>query len=288
MFFAILKSLLTNTPVDLSKNKLVAHPFNSGAALYIDLLKRCVSNSIYDNDLDLMSGQLETDPETGKIKCTAGATVDAEIKYLGGIWPSNAHTMVGVPRLDHLQWCIEDVLRNRIQGDLIETGVWRGGASIFMRGILKAYGITDRQVWVADSFEGLPKANSVLNAVDGDHRLHLMQDLAVSLETVMGNFERYGLLDEQVRFLKGWFCDTLPSAPIEALAIIRLDGDLYESTMDALDNLYDKLSLGGYVLIDDYNALEACNAAIADFRKKRDVTSELHLIAGGAGAFWKK
>lgn len=284
MFFAILKSLLTNTPVDLSEGKQT----NVGAALYIDLLKRCVSNSIYDNDLDLMSGQLKTDPNTGKVTCIAGAPVDAEMKYLGGIWPSNAHTMVGVPRLDNLQWCVEAVIKNRIPGDLIETGVWRGGASIFMRGILKAHGITNRRVWVADSFEGLPKADSVLNAVDGDLSLHLRQDLAVSLNTVKNNFERYGLLDAQVQFLKGWFCDTLPSAPIETLAIIRLDGDLYESTMDALDNLYDKLSPGGYVLVDDYNALEACNAAIADFRKKRDVTSELQLVKGGAGAFWKK
>lgn len=255
--------------------------------LYIDLLKRSVSNSIYDNDLDIMTGQFAIDPNTGRYISTVAAPVAPEAKYFGGMWPTHAHTMIGIARLENLQWCVENVLKDDIQGDLIETGVWRGGACIFMRGMLKAHGITDRRVWVADSFEGLPEANSLLNAADGELNLHNIQDLAVSLEVVKSNFERYGLLDEQVQFLKGWFCDTLPSAPIEKLAVIRLDGDLYESTMDALDNLYDKLSSGGYVIIDDYNALKACNAAVEDFRKKRDVSCELCLI-DGAGAFWRK
>lgn len=281
MLISTIKSLFANTPAS------AAGPSDAGASLYLDLLKRCVSNSIYDNDLDLRLGTFGTNPQTGKFFSTSGAPVVPEEKYLGQIWPSYAHTMIGIPRLENIQWCVEDVLRNQIPGDLIETGVWRGGASIFMRGILKAYGITDRKVWVADSFEGLPKADSVLNAADGDLQLDLMQDLAVSLEVVQGNFARYGLLDDQVRFLKGWFCDSLPSAPIETLAVIRLDGDLYESTMDALDNLYHKLSPGGYVIVDDYNVLVACNTAVADFRKKHDVTSELHLLEG-YGAFWQK
>ncbi len=141
------------------------------AKLYIDLLKRCVGNFIYDNDLDLMKGRFELDSNTGRYVSTPAGTVAPERKYFGGIWPTHAHTMIGIPRLENLQWCVEDVLKNRIPGDLIETGVWRGGASIFMRGILKAYGITDRRVWVADSFEGLPKADPVLNAADGEMNL---------------------------------------------------------------------------------------------------------------------
>jgi hypothetical protein len=253
--------------------------------LYIDLLKRCVANFIYDDDLDLERGKFEVDPKTGKYVCIEPAPGVPEAKFVGGLWPSRAHTMIGIPRLENLQWCVEEVLKSGIQGDLIETGVWRGGATIFMRGILKAYGVTDRRVWVADSFEGLPI---------GDHpkekhlELHLNQDLAVSLEDVMRNFQRYGLLDEQVMFLKGWFKDTLPSAPIEKLAVMRLDGDLYESTMDALVNLYGKLSRGGFVIIDDYNSVLSCNDAVHDFRRERGITSELLFIPHGAGAYWKK
>jgi O-methyltransferase len=257
-----------------------------GVKLYLDLLKRCVGNFIYDDDVDLM-GNWVLVPETGKYVSMEGMRVPPEAKYLGDIWPSRAHTMIGMPRLENLQWCVEEVLKDGIQGDLIETGVWRGGATIFMRGILKAYGVTDRCVWVADSFAGLPQADRVRYPKESDLELHLQQDLAVSLETVKRNFQRYGLLDDQVQFLKGWFRDTLPSAPIEKLAVMRLDGDLYESTMDALVNLYGKLSRGGFVIIDDYNTLKSCNDAVEDFRKEWGVTSELFLIPG-AGAYWRK
>jgi O-methyltransferase len=91
--------------------------------------------------------------------------------------------------------------------------------------------------------------------------LHKARELAVSLEQVKANFDRYGLLDDQVRFLKGWFRDTLPVAPIERLAVLRLDGDMYESPMDTLVNLYPKLSEGGYVIVDDYGAIPACRQA---------------------------
>ena len=86
------------------------------------------------------------------------------------------------------------------------------------------------------------------------------------LEHVKENFQRYGLLDEQVRFVKGWFRDTLPHVPIERLAVLRLDGDLYESTIQALDGLYHKLSPGGFVIVDDYGNVPACRQAVNDFR----------------------
>lgn len=267
--------------------KMFGHGSAEGVELYLDLLKRSVSNSIYDDDLDMMHGKFGVDPKTGKYVSVEAAPAAPEDKHVGGIWPSRAHTMIGIPRLENLQGCLEEVLKLGVEGDLIETGVWRGGASIFMRGILKAYGVTDRRVWVADSFAGLPQTDRVRYPKETDLELHLFQDLAVSLEDVKRNFQRYGLLDEQVQFLKGWFRDTLPLAPIEKLAIMRLDGDLYESTMDALVNLYGKLSRGGFVILDDYNVIKSSNDAAEDFRKEWSVTSELSLIPGG-GAYWRK
>ncbi len=255
--------------------------------LYVDLLKRCVSNSINDDDLDMMKGKFTVDPETGKYRSVEPAPVTGNKKHLGGIWPTRAFTMIGIPRLDNLQYCVEEVLDNQVPGDLIETGVWRGGAVIFMRGLLEAHGVIDRLVWVADSFEGLPKANYALYPKESKGKFHMYEPLAVSIHEVRENFHRFGLLDDRVRFLKGWFRDTLPTAPIETLAVMRLDGDLYESTMDALVNLYDKLSLGGFVIIDDYNAVESCNRAVDDFRSQRKITTELSLIQG-SGAFWRK
>lgn len=262
-----------------------------GAKLYLDLMKRCVGNFIYDDDLDLVRGGFGIDMKTRKYVSAEAAPADPERKYLGGIWPSRAHTMIGMPRLENLQWCVEQVLKNEVEGDLIETGVWRGGATIFMRAILKAYGITNRRVWVADSFAGMPQVDRERYPKESSLDLHQFQDLSISLEDVKRNFQRYGLLDDQVQFLKGWFKDSLPSAPIEKLAVMRLDGDLYESTMDALVNLYAMLSRGGFVIIDDYNTpgLMSCNDAVEDFRREWGVTSELVQIPGAlVGAYWKK
>ncbi len=175
---------------------------------------------------------------------------------------------------------------DHIPGDLIETGVWWGGATIFMRAILKAYGITDRTVWVADSFEGVPPPDAEKYPADAGWDLAQFDCLAVSLEDVRANFDRYGLLDQQVRFLKGWFRDTLPTAPIEQLAVLRLDGDLYESTMDALSNLYPKLSVGGYAIIDDY-MVSACAKAVQDYRRQHGINEKIEVI-DTEGIFWRK
>jgi O-methyltransferase len=156
-----------------------------------------------------------------------------------------------------------------------------------MRAVLKVRGVTDRRVWVADSFRGLPPPNPERYPVDrGDH-LHTIRALAVSLDAVRDNFARYGMLDDQVVFLEGWFRDTLPTAPIERLAILRLDGDLYESTTDALSTLYDKVSVGGFVIVDDYGAYPSCRAATIDFRASRRVTERMYDI-DGSGVFWQR
>jgi O-methyltransferase len=186
----------------------------------------------------------------------------------------------------NLRFCVERIIADRVPGDLIETGVWRGGASIFMRGILAAYGVTDRRVWVADSFEGLPKPDPRYAADAGDPHHTFKSLLAVSLDDVRANFEKYGLLDDQVRFLKGWFRDTLPLAPIERLAVLRLDGDMYGSTIEALEPLYPKLSRGGYLIVDDY-ALSGARKAVEDYRAANGITDPVNEI-DWTGAFWRK
>ncbi|MEO7923959.1 MAG: TylF/MycF/NovP-related O-methyltransferase [Chitinophagaceae bacterium] len=205
----------------------------------------------------------------------------------GKDWPSHAETMIGYKRLSNVQDCVTDVINNNIEGDLVETGVWRGGTVIFMKAILRSFNITDRVVWVADSFEGLPKPNSEKYEADKDDEFYKADRLRISLEKVKQNFEKYGLLDENVKFLKGWFKDTLPVAPIHKLAILRLDGDMYESTMDGLVNLYPKLSKGGYIIIDDWGSVEGCRLAVQDYRKKSGITEKIIPIDED-GVFWKK
>jgi hypothetical protein len=223
----------------------------------------------------------------GLFLCYWPAPVDAGRRELGEDFPTTAHSMVGLKRLDNVQACVETVLREGVPGDLIETGVWRGGTVIFMRAILAAHAALDRVVWAADSFEGLPAPDLGRHPQeDPTANFHEFSGLAVSLERVQANFARYGLLDDQVRFLKGWFSDTLPGAPIERLAVLRLDGDMYGSTMDALVSLYPKLSTGGFVIVDDYH-IDACRRAISDFRATHGIEDPLVAVDNNA-VYWRR
>jgi hypothetical protein len=231
--------------------------------LYFELLKKVLTNTFFD-----------VEPEIDK----AGFVQNFVQHYIRG----SAITMLPMVRLDNLQFCVEEVIKNHVPGDLIETGVWRGGATIFMRGILKAYEISDRQVWVADSFEGLPKPDEQAFPVEAKaHSRPIMtkgfKNFAADLDEVKRNFKAYGMLDDQVHFLKGWFKDTLPGAPIKQLAVMRLDGDYYESTRDALVNLYHRLSPGGYVIIDDYaeDTWTYCRKAVDEFRVEQRIDDPL-------------
>jgi O-methyltransferase len=276
--------------------------------LYLDLLKRCLLDLIHADDP--LAGMAPADvvhrPALGRaalrlangalrrmgltlVAPTRAEHADSEKlrdwREEGRDWPPRAHTMVGRKRLDHLQACVETVLREGIPGDLIETGVWRGGSCILMRGVLAAHGDRERRVWVADSFRGLPPPDGQWQ-LDARSRLHEVDFLAVPRARVERNFQAYGLLDDRVRFLEGWFEDTLPSAPIEQLAVLRLDGDMYGSTISVLQSLYDKVSPGGFIIVDDY-ALPPCKAAVAEFRATRGIETPIEAI-DWCGVFWRK
>jgi len=266
------------------------------ATLYLDLLKQSLTRNLFDETYQSI------EPRRG----TLGSFLYAPIRKLLGTrgyeivrrtpraarvegrdLPLEAETMVGLARLDNLSSCIKDVLERDVPGDLLEAGVWRGGASIFMRAVLKAYGAADRTVWVADSFQGLPPPDPKRFPADAEDRLSSRPQLAVSVEEVKGNFQRYGVLDDRVRFLPGFFQDSLPSAPIERLALLRIDADMYQSTMEVLQRLYDKVSVGGYVIVDDYGAMSSCRAAVDEFRSRNTVEEELVTI-DWTGVYWQK
>ncbi|GGW21729.1 hypothetical protein GCM10011452_03470 [Gemmobacter lanyuensis] len=196
-----------------------------------------------------------------------------------------ALTMTGKKRLSYLRRAVETVLEQAIPGDLIECGVWRGGSAMMMAGILAARRINDRSVWLADSFEGLPVMDGDLDCSGFVEPLN-NAGLAVSENTVRASFEEIGLMSDRIRFLPGWFCDTLPHAPIDRIALLRLDGDHYSSTMDALTALYDKVSPGGVIIIDDY-ALPRCAEAVDEFRATRGIFEPVERI-DHTGIAWRK
>lgn len=277
---------LAPTPVDPAKPTLSAGPFTETTLrdLYLDLVKRCLLGLVYE-DKPIM--RFDTRAFVFSFFTRRKFDYDSAARETGLDWPSQAHSMIGLERMNNLHSCVEQVLRDNVPGDLIETGVWRGGASIFMRAVLRAHDVRDRSVWVADSFEGLPPPNAEKYPQDKRVRLDKVSTLAVSLEDVKANFERYGLLDDQVKFLKGWFRDTLPGAPVERLAVLRLDGDLYESTTDALTSLYPKLTPGGFVIVDDYGAFKPCRDAVHDYRRAHGIEDPIETI-DWSGSYWRK
>jgi hypothetical protein len=264
-----------------------------GRLLYIDLLKKTLRNDVYrEAELRPLAPSSRTRrmalSALGKLDLTLVRRTDfrrMQKRTINVGSPPYAHTMLSAERLDNIQFVVEQSLADGIPGDLAETGVWRGGAVALMLGILKAHGVSDRCVWAADSFEGLPRPDPELYPADSDIPWHTYPDAKVSVEEVRENLKRYDLLSDQVRFLKGWFRDTLAEAPVERLAVLRLDGDMYESTMEALIPLYPKVSPGGFVIVDDYY-LAACKQAIHDYRDKHGITAELVRIDDDA-VYWR-
>ncbi|ARR78704.1 methyltransferase MtfB [Mycobacterium intracellulare] len=264
-------------------------PFLDTRSAYLDLLRRNLtrygSDELVPVGWDRLGRPLFS---TRNLMLVRKRPFNEHARKLGLDWPADALTMIGMQRLTSLQRCVETVLTEDVPGDLVECGVWRGGASILMRAVLSAYGDEKRSVWLCDSFEGVPPPDTAHYEADKGINLHRAAGvLAVSQAQVRANFEHYGLLDDRVRFVPGWFKDTLQDAPIESISVLRLDGDLYESTIQALDALYPRLSSGGYCIIDDYHAIDACRQAVADYRTAHGVTAEIEEI-DGTGVLWRK
>jgi O-methyltransferase len=271
--------------------------------LYLTLLKKCLTRYLFYEQwrpvqphpsrklVHAAASGLQRLLSTQNLVLMRAQSFDKNYALNGGPWNdrySGAETMIGIHRLGQIQNCIIDVRRNRVCGDFIETGTWRGGASIFMRAVLKAYGDVSRHIWVADSFMGMPQPDLTLFPQDADSPFCHQSHMAVALEQVKQNFAKYDLLDAQVRFLAGWFRDTLPAAPIDHLAIIRLDSLMYESTTESLEYLYPKLSVGGYVIIDDYFT-PYCTQAVDNYRRKYDIAEPLQIDGWPQLAvFWQR
>ena len=268
------------------------------ALRYLDLLAGCLSREVFldeevrNVDLGQWPGG-EPDGLRTLLKEQGWRVVrpsgDPAVRAVGHDWPPHAETMVGRARLDNVLDCTATAIADGVPGDLVETGVWRGGTAIFLRGILAALDEPTRRVWACDSFEGLPVADAEKYPIDVPLKLHEYPALAISLEEVQANFARYGLLDDRVRFLKGWFRDTLAPAADEIgpIAVLRLDGDLYESTIDALVALEPQVSSGGFVIVDDYNGIDACKQAVTDYRHEHGITAPISEVDWTA-VWWRK
>jgi O-methyltransferase len=236
-------------------------------AAYLDLLKLCLCDLAGTStvsvgamaDGTVMSRELRGD--------------GLRLRAAGMDWPLQGLTMIGLGRLDDLQGCVESVVADGVDGDLVEAGAWRGGASILMRATLDALG-EERTVWVADSFAGFPEADA---PDDGSLDLGAFDFLAVPVEEVRASFARFGC-ERGVRFVPGFFEQTLPALAERRWAIVRLDADTYEATRQALRYLYPGLGVGGHLIVDDYGSFEGCRRAVDEFRAEHGIAEPIEVV----------
>ena len=247
---------------------------------------RADAEQLRDAYLDLMRdsliGRLNEEPALPASKVEG---YKDDYREQGWDWPSTAPSMIGARRMQNVRSECERVLSEGVPGDFLEAGVWRGGAAMMMRAVLKAYGVADRRVFAADSFAGFPPPAE--GSPDAGFVLAAHPDFAIPLDQVKAAFARYRLLDAQVVFLEGLFKDTLPSAPVAALAVLRLDGDMYESTRDGLASLYHKLSPRGTLIVDDYFLFDAQRQAVDEFRAQHGILDPIVQI-DRFGGYWIK
>lgn len=294
---------MSRTLADLLRLGLVAEapdpPADPIRNRYLFLLKRALGNLLYPElelqiqHLEQGAGGLSGKPLERFQRDIIELQPDEhrrliEGKYRGTAPLRFAHTMIGLFRLSNIERCAEQVIADNVPGDFLEAGVCKGGAAIFMRALQVAHGAPQRRTWVADSFQGVPPSDS---PADSGYGLHLDEGrqpwLACSESAVRDHFKRYDLLDSQVCFLPGWLADTLPSAATGPLAILRIDVDLYSSTTECLDLLYDRVPPGGFVIVDDYGYLQCCRDAVDDFRRRRGVEEPMRWV-DGSGIYWRK
>jgi O-methyltransferase len=277
--------------------------------LYLDLLKGCLTRILFIDE------ELYAPPPSGwqgkaweafkrytnhpDWQIVRPARANRKAREEGRGAARNAETAVGFLRLNNIQQCVTSVIEENIPGDLLEAGCQRGGSVIFMKGVLAAHGVSDRDVWLADTFEGLPSIadEDRRGAPPNPERYPADEGVkpkggprSVGVEGVKSNFARYGLLDDKVRFLAGLFKDTLPGASLGQLAVVRLDGDYYESTMDSITELYPKLAVGGYLIVDDYSTEkwgDRCGQAIRDYREANGITEPMQEVDHNA-IYWRR
>jgi len=245
---------------------------------YLDLLKLCLCDLACASTVSVGRGQ------DGLVWSRELHGDEVRLRSAGMDWPLTGLTMIGLARLDDLQTCVESVVRDGVEGDLIEVGAWRGGASILMRATLDSLDADERTVYVADSFQGFPPGDGAADPRVGD--LSTFDFLAVPVDEVRANFARLGY-ERGVTFVPGFFEETMPGLTGRRWSLIRLDGDTYAATRLALRCLYPGLSVGGHLVVDDYGSLDECRRAVDEFRAEHGIVEPLEEV-DFTGARWRR
>lgn len=236
---------------------------------YIDLVKRSVTNYLY------LGGSSAFD----QFRCVEHYDLErSDWKIDRASCPT---TLLRKGQLDLIEQAAVALEKDKIPGDYIEAGIWRGGAVLLMRALLDAYEISGRKVFAADSFARIPKNVRAVNDPVDQWR----DRWVASIDEVRQNIARFGMLDDRIVFVEGFFAESLARLSDERFALVRLDSDSYDSVETSLDYLYPLVSQGGIVIIDDWH-LPGCRMAVEDYRARYGIRDEVREY--DANAYWVK
>ena len=238
------------------------------------------------------SRKKEIPPENIAVPVTAEEIIPADMKegdFSELFRLCRPFTMTSIERLYSLYKAMRYVIDNKIPGDFIECGVWKGGSSLMMAKMLAMHGIFDRKVILYDTYEGMSEPTEHDKDYAGVSADVLLDKSSIevqdsvwcysSFEEVKNNLMLSGLPEENIIMIKGKVEDTIPSqVPASQIALLRLDTDWYESTRHELEHLYPMLVPNGVLIIDDYGHWEGCRKAVDEYIKNNNLNMLLSRI----------
>ena len=186
------------------------------------------------------------------------------------------YSMLSTIRLLTLYQLVKEVQLQGLKGDIVECGVWNGGAcAIMAKSYQDAGGRNERSIWIFDSFEGLPPPGER----DGESvaKYYFKGFSQGNLDKVRLIFNKLSVPFDNVKVVKGWVEDTLPKNNLGPVALLHIDTNWYESVKVALDNIYDKIVVGGFIMVDDFFFFEGCRNAVLDFLKERGIEHKVQI-----------
>jgi hypothetical protein len=187
------------------------------------------------------------------------------------------YSQLSTVRLLTLYRLSSEIQKSGLKGDVVECGVWNGGASAIMaRAYKDAGGKTERSFWLFDSFEGLPTPSDKDSKTDNS--IFFKGICKGEPEKVKYIFNKLSVPIDNVKIVKGWINETLPQSNLGLVSLLHIDVDWFKSVETALDNIYDKVVIGGYIVVDDYYFLEGCKKAVSSFLKKRGLEDKIKII----------
>lgn len=254
------------------------------AGLYLDTVRDTLTGAILRT--------ASVPPMEGEAEALPRRPYHEETRWSGNDWCEFCYTMAGGARVQNVRDVVSSTIIEDVPGDFLEAGTWRGGCSIMARVVQHVLGEAEsRRTYLCDSFSGLPPSSQEKDS----NRWNGMHFLEVSQSEVEDNVRRFVPLDDNLRFVKGYFAESLPRVRAELqrdgrqLAVLRGDGDMYESYLDILFNLYEFVPVGGYFICDDAPSIQEAQQAIDDFRSLHGIAEPIQRVAGSvAGVFWRK